>query len=113
MQTKDILQLGLLGALAYLVYKGFNAASNAAHQATDAVAQKIVDWFGLNPAPSTLYQDLLGNIVFPGNIIVPLSQFNGQVKTDASGNVFVKYAGFVWQLAPSNEYGNWPATRVG
>ena|ERR1051325_672230 len=112
MKTTDLLQIGLLGAVAYLLYKGFNFAKDTANQATDAVAQKIVDWFGLLPAPSTMYRDLLGNILFPGNIRVPLSQFSGQVKTDSDGNVFVRYAGFVWQLSPSNANGDWPATRV-
>ena len=113
MNAKDVLQIGLLGAVAYLLYKGFNAASDAASAATGAVADKIINWFGLKPAPSMMYKDLLGNINFPGNVTVPLSQFAGQVRTDDSGNVFVKYAGYVWQLAPSNAYGNWPATRVG
>lgn len=113
MQTKDILQLGLLGAVAYLLYKGFNFAKDTADKAVDTTSTAIANlWLDMFPLPPAM--ELLGNVTFPGNINVQLQQLSqqGAVRQDDQHRVFVKYAGFYWQLAPANEYGNWPATRV-
>lgn len=114
MQTKDVLQVGLLGAVAYLLYKGFDFAKDTAEKAIDKTSTSIANfWLKLFPLPPAI--ELLGNVVFPGNIFVPLQQLakTGAVKQDDDARVFVKYAGYIWQLSPSNAAGNWPATRVG
>ncbi len=109
MKKDTVLILAAMGVGGYLLYKAFNIGKSAVDKTAGAIADL---WLKLNPMPEAL--QLLGNVKFPGNILVPIQQLANEraIRKDGSGNVFVKYSGYTWQLAPQ-VYGNWPATRVG
>jgi hypothetical protein len=108
-KAEHVLPWVLLIAGAYAVYRIMGAATRT----QDKVASGIADlWLKMFPLPPSI--ELLGSVVFPGNLKVPLQQLANEkaVRQDrASGRVYVRYAGYVWELAPQ-VYGNWPATRV-
>lgn len=109
MKTQDAIQLAILGALVYALYKGFNIGKSAADATSTAIAKLWLKWFPLPPSV-----ELLGNVKFPGNLFVPLQQLSkeGAIKQNPDdGGVYVKYAGAYWKLSPQ-VYGNWPATRI-
>lgn len=98
--------LAVAGAV-YLFYK----AKTTTQSVTNDVAQLIANWW-LTLFPNPPPMNVLGNVSFPGGVLVPLSQLT--VKTDGAfpPNVFVSYQGSVYRLSPSDEQGNWPATLV-
>lgn len=100
--------LAALGVGVYVLSKAFNFGKDVA----DKAAGKIADvWLSLFPLPGAI--ELVGTVRFPGGLFVPLQTLaqQGGVRQDANHNVFVKYAGFTWQLSPQVN-GSWPATRV-
>jgi hypothetical protein len=87
----------------------------------DAGGERVADWIAkawmafddLLPGQGGI--QLLGNVVFPGNVLVPVQALSnaGAIKQDrATGNVYANYSGKYWRLAPSDANGNWPATLV-
>lgn len=107
--AKDALLLAVVVGVGYVIWKGSGIAKDVIDKASTAIADL---WLTLKPLPPAI--ELLGNVKFPGNILIPLQQLSNAraVKGDAQGRVFVKYADMIWQLSPSNAYGNWEATRV-
>lgn len=99
----------LLGAAAVALYFG----SRFFDRATDKVATSIANlWLKLRPLPPAI--KLLGNVKFPGNILVPIEQLSKEKairSQEEPFTVFVNYAGYIWELGPQ-VYGNYPATRV-
>lgn len=113
MKTQDMMQLVLLGGIAYLLYRGFNFAKDKAEEAAGAASTAIASlWLKLFPLPPKI--QLLGSVKFPGNLLVPLQTLSDQGavrQNPEDGSVYVKYSGYYWKLSPQ-VYGNWPATRV-
>lgn len=110
MKNDTLIVLAALGVGGFLLWK----AMQTAKQATDAVAGSIADaWLTLFPMPPSI--ELLGNIVFPGNLRVPLQTLSNQgaIKQDKSGNVIAKYANSFWKIMPHDASGDWPAVRMG
>lgn len=109
MKTDTVIILGAMGVAGYLLYKLFSKGSDAVDKVSSAIADA---WLRFRPLPPAV--QLLGNIKFPGNIMVPLQQLSkaGAIKQGDDGSVLVKYADHIWSIAPSNAYGNWPATLV-
>lgn len=105
---KTVLILGAVGGAAYLILKALNVGEKAVDKVSTAIAKAYLKLFPMPPATQ-----LLGNVKFPGNLLVSLQQLHNEksVFRDDNGNVYVKYSGYTWQLAPQI-YGNWPATRV-
>jgi hypothetical protein len=99
-----LLLLGGLAALGFVLVKVFDFGKGAVDSAAGGIANL---WLELFPLPPAI--ELLGTVRFPGNLKVPLKNLN--VRTNASHDVFVQYAGYTWQLAPQVN-GEWPATRV-
>lgn len=109
MKAKDFLMLAIMGVGFYAIYKALGVGKDIADKTSTAISNL---WLKLNPMPPAM--TLLGNVKFPGNILIPLQQLSDAraVKQDDAGNVFVRYADLTWQLSPSNAYGNWEATPV-
>lgn len=107
MKERTALDLVLLSAVVWVGWKLFGKGG-VEDQATSAIASL---WLKMFPLPPAI--ELLGNVKFPGNILVPLQQLSdaGAVRQADNGDVYVRYAGYYWKLAPQ-QYGNWPATRV-
>lgn len=104
MKLGNVTSLALLGIAAYVAYKVLGKGG-----LTDSASSAIASlWLKLFPLPPTM--EVLGNVKFPGNIMVPLAKL--AVREDSEHRVFTQYAGHLWQLQPSNEYGNWPAVLV-
>lgn len=103
-----VLILGGLAVLGFVLYKAFDVGKKAVDTAAGAIADVFLKMFPLPPSIQ-----LLGNVKFPGNILVPLQQLANEnaVRQDENHDVFVKYSGMYWKLSPQ-VYGNWPATRV-
>jgi hypothetical protein len=109
MKTQDLLMLGVAAGLGYVLYRTYGVAQKIGEKAVNLGA-KI--WLALDPLPPAI--QLLGNVKFPGNLLVPLQTLASQkaVRQDrSSGDVYVQYSGYTWKLAPQ-QYGNWPATRI-
>jgi hypothetical protein len=104
MSVKDTLQLAALGIGAYLLYRFYNTASQVAAPAANAIAS-FYTWATL-PASMVVQ----GNMVFADGSTVPLAQVD--VRQNPNGSVNAAYAGHIYQLAPSDANGNWPATLV-
>jgi hypothetical protein len=106
--TKDIVTFGMLAAIGFAVWKLADVGKDVADKASTAIANL---WLKLRPLPPAI--ELLGNVKFPGNILVPLQQLSREraIRADESGAVFVRYADHTWKLGPQ-VFGNWPATLV-
>lgn len=104
MKIDTIIILGAVGVGGYLLYKLLKKGSETADKAAGAIADVWLKLFPMDDAVT-----IAGNAKFPGNILVPLKSL--PIRQDADHNVFVKYAGYTWQLSPQ-QYGNYPATRV-
>lgn len=109
--------VGLAG-LGYLVYRLSSAIPKAAHAATNAIAQKIADiWLSLPYFGLTGQLSVLGNLKLPDGTLVPLNTLqSGQVRQDPSVNppaVYAQVGQAIYQLSPSDEQGNYPASYVG
>jgi hypothetical protein len=110
---RDPVTLLILGAVAVIAYKVWTEVSKTGKEANDAVVDAVAAfWLRLFPNPPAI--QLLGNVAFPGNNLVPLQTLaaNDAIRQDADYNVFVKWGGKVYQLQPSNADGNWPAVPV-
>lgn len=112
MKTETLIQLGLVGGVAYLIYKLVGVAGMAGKAvgsltlpASNAIANL---WVSLTASPPM--GGVPGNILFPDGTGAPLSTYS--IKTDAAGNVYVLNNGAVYQLSPSDADGDWPATLV-
>jgi len=106
--------LGVTG-IAYLVYKTLTPVKSAVSSLASTIANIWLSLpiVGLPPA-----MKVLGNVSMPDGSLVPLSSLqSGQIRnwTDSSGNVNVlaSVAGNIYQLAPSDANGNYPATLIG
>lgn len=111
MKASELAPWILIAIGGYVLYKVVNKAADTGKKAVDWTSSQIANlWLNMFPLPPAI--ELLGNIIFPGNIIVPLQQLSGQVRQDQDGHTFVKYAGMYWQLAPSDANGNWHATPI-
>lgn len=110
LRPDTLLVLGGLAAVGFVLYKTFDIGKDAADKASTSIANL---WLKLFPMPEAM--QLFGNVKFPGNLLVSLqtiaSDPKGGVRQDSNHNVFVRYAGYTWQLAPQVN-GNWPATRI-
>lgn len=97
-KTNDIIQLGVLGAVAYLLYRLLNKSA-------DIIAQPIADAAikFLIPAPV----NVRGMIVLQdsGKVVSP-----NQYPVGYDGTVVVQ--GIKYALGPHDANGNWPAVRV-
>lgn len=100
--------MALAAAGVYLAYRSFDLANRAADAVSSGIAAAWLKMFPLGSA-----MQLLGNVKFPGNLIVPIQTLHNQnaIRKDSSGNVFVRYADLYWQLQPQVN-GVWPAVRV-
>lgn len=105
MKTEEVLKVALLAGVGYALYTFFTRLQQSVGAPVGTVAATI--WSYLHPTIQPA-----GNIVLPGgnNTLVPLSQT--EVRTDDNHNVYALYDGFLYQLAPSDAQGNWPATAV-
>lgn len=102
-----MLILGAIVGVGIVLYKAFGIGKAGVDAASGAIADL---WLKLSPLPAAM--QLLGTVRFPGNLRVPLQTIgSANVRQDANHNVFVKYSGLTWQLAPQVN-GEWPATRV-
>jgi hypothetical protein len=109
MKAQDAIPWILLGVAGYVLYQIANKLKTGTDKVVNWTANQIAQlWISRLPPPI----ELLGNVKFPGNILVPLNQIKNDVRQDDEGHVFVKYSGLFWQLSPSDANGNWPATRV-
>lgn len=110
MKTSEVLQLGALAGIAYLLYQLVNKGKDLADKGTTALANL---WLKLFPLPPSI--QLMGYVTFPGNIKVSidsLSKANAiRYTPDPDFHVYVNYAGYVWELGPQSN-GFYPATRV-
>ncbi len=97
-----LITLGIVGAVAYFLWKKFGGLET---QAVGAVA----DWWVnlTSGGPITVP----GNALLPDGSKVPIASL--QIKSDTQGNVFTLIQGIGYQLQPSNADGDWPAVRVG
>jgi len=109
-----------LGGVAYLLYKASSAAGQAvgaaAGAATNAVSSAIANaWLSLPSAVTGIGSGItvLGNAQLPDGSLVTMQSLVGQLKQDANNNVYAAINGNIYQLAPSNAAGNYPATLIG
>jgi hypothetical protein len=104
--NRELTNLALIVLAAVILYQLLKKAiPNATAPAADAIA---AFWLKLFPNPPPM--NVLGNVVMPDGSLVPLQGL--EVRTDANQNVFVKVGSSVYQLAPSDANGNWPAVAV-
>lgn len=105
-----MLQIGVILAGAYLLWRMFSVTSGVVTSATGSVAGAAVSlWNTLTSWPGDT-MPLLGNVVLPSGQQVPLSSLN--IRTDNAGHVFINLSGATYQLQPSDASGNWPAVAV-
>lgn len=109
MNVKDVILFAGVGTAVYLLWKTKETAKETVDKVASAIAKVYLKY--LNPLPPAM--ELLGEVKFPGNLLVPLQTLHNQraVFQGDNGAVFVKYSGYTWQLSPQ-VYGKWPATRV-
>lgn len=104
-----------LGGVAYVFYKSVSGVTTAVNTATGSVASGIANiWLSLPLVGLPAQMTVLGNVQLPNGSLVPLSSLqSGQIRNDASGNVYANVSGTIYQLSPSNSQGNFPATLIG
>jgi len=107
MKLENLLTIGVVGVVGYLILQAMGGLKKGTDQASDTLAAW---WLALFPNPPAM--QVLGSVVFPDGSVVALSRLQPP-KADASGAVFVQYNGHYYQLSPSDQNGNWPATLVG
>lgn len=104
MNAKDTVNLAILAAVGFGLYKLLNKLPQVTAPLSAGIANL---WVSLTGQPPMI---VLGSVVFPDGNTAALSSL--EVRADASGSAFVKYAGHVYQLQPSDANGNWPAVLV-
>jgi len=115
MKIGNILVLAAVVGGGYFIWREIQKLKDLGGKATDAVATSIASlWLKLFPLPASM--ELLGNVKFPGNILVPIQQLSKENAVrhspDPNFAVYVQYADHLWQLQPRNSSGNWPAVLV-
>lgn len=108
MKAGDLFLFGAVGIGLYYVYRAVSGVSNAAtagiSAATCAVSSGIASVF--SPSLSSCANATPGNVVFPNGAQVALKS----LQVGCGGTV--QYQGGVYQLGPSDNNGNWPATQI-
>lgn len=104
-----------LGGVAYVLYKSVSGVTTAVNTVTGSVASGIANtWLSLPLVGLPAQMTVLGSVQLPNGSLVPLSSLqSGQIRNDASGNVYANVSGTIYQLSPSNSQGNYPATLIG
>lgn len=107
MNARDTATLIGIGGILYLLYVLINKADKPTQAASDAIAAL---WLKLFPNPAPI--QVLGSVQFPDGTLVPLAdpRLGPNMRSDSDGNVFVMFQGHVYQLAPHDANGNYPAT---
>ena len=104
MRLDNLLMVGIVGVAGYGLYRALKQLPKV----TDPVSSALANlWVNLTAQPA---MTVLGSVIFPDGNSVTLSSL--EVRSDAQGGVYVKYAGHVYQLQPSDAFGNWPAVQV-
>lgn len=104
-----------LGGIGYILYKSLGTVATATNGVTNTVSSGIANaWLSLPLVGLPAQMTVLGNVLLPNGTLVPLSSLqSGQIRNDASGNVYANVSGTIYQLSPSNTQGNFPATLIG
>jgi hypothetical protein len=105
---------GGLAGVAYLIYK-FGSKLPNPNTAISAVAQGIANiWLSLPVVGLGSAQSILGNAKLPDGTLVPLNSLVGSIRQDTNTppNVYAGINGNIYQLAPSDAQGNYPATLL-
>ena len=80
------------------------------------IASKLIDWLALPFINLPPAMQVLGNVVLPTGTMVPLNTLeNGQIRQDLNQSppaVYANVSGSIYQLAPSDANGNYPAVYV-
>jgi hypothetical protein len=122
--TQDLVLLGGLVLVGYVLYKVFGAvqataaAAGVAGKAVIKGAQVVTApvaaalataWSAMTSNPNI---SLLGNVLWPDGTSTPIASLT--VKSDTLGNVYVASPqnGLLFQLQPSDANGNWPAVQI-
>lgn len=112
MKLQDTATLAGIGIVIWLLWKAKEKFSEGTGQVADWIAQAWMTFDDLLPGQGGI--QLVGNVVFPNGIYVPLQNLSNAraVKSDPDGNVYANYSGQFWQLSPSDASGNWHAAPV-
>lgn len=104
-----------IGGVGYVLYKMWGGISSAGSGVTNAVSSAIANaWLSLPLVGLPPAMQVLGNVKLPSGTLVPLNSLSsGQIRTDASNNVYANVSGTIYQLSPSDSQGNYPAMLVG
>jgi len=108
-----------IGGVGYVLYKSFTGVASTvatgAAAVTNAVSSGIAKaWLSLPFVGLPAQMTVLGSVLLPSGALVPLSSLqSGQIRTDANENVYANVYGMIYQLSPSNDQGNYPATLIG
>lgn len=103
-----------LGGVAYVIYKASTAVSSTVNSATSALAQGIANiWLSLPVIGMGPGVTVLGNARLPDGTLVPMESLVGKLRQSADESaVFAPINGIIYQLAPSDAQGNYPATPL-
>ncbi len=104
MKTEDMINLVIVGGVAYVIYTLLPKFKKD----TGAVADWIAQFYEWATFPPSIVP--LGNIVLPGGMLIPLTEV--EVRQMPNGGTAALYAGVVYQLSPSDNNGNWPASPL-
>ncbi len=107
MKADTLLNVAVLGIVGFVIVEAIKGLKGGTDQTSDTIAKW---WLALFPNPPAM--QVLGNVIFPDGTYVALQNLQPP-KSDANGAVFVTYQGHYYQLSPSDDNGNWPATQVG
>jgi hypothetical protein len=103
-----------IGGVGYVLYKLWGGFAQTANTATNAVSSAIANiWLSLPLVGLPANMQVLGNVKLPDGTLVPLNSLSsGQIRQQGS-TVLANVSGTIYQLAPSDSQGNYPATSVG
>lgn len=104
MKLQDAETLVVIGVVGYLLWKVVPALNKTTSTVADWIAQ-FYEWATFPPSMIPL-----GNIVLPTGQLVPLTDVD--VRQMPNGGTAALYAGVVYQLSPSDNNGNWPASPL-
>lgn len=106
MKTETVVQLGIFGAIAYLLYKYVPQIGGAIDSAEQSVADT---WVDLTSGPSVASQ-LQNQVIMPNGVTFPTSSLSAMGAQFQGGNYVFTYQGSQYMLSPHDANGNYQAS---
>lgn len=105
------LGLGIAGYALYALYKKIPKVPTPGQ-----IASQVIDWLALPFINLPPAMQVLGNVALPNGSLIPLNTLqSGQIRQDNTQTppaVYANVSGNIYQLAPSDANGNFPATYI-